>query len=160
MGDAEGDITGNTHHPDYGARDLPDTDDEPYEEWHAYDRRTYVLDRWTDVGTHRLLNKSRLAEQFGVSRDTIYNDIDAVAEHVDRSLGKQHGAETVNILKRAVAELLDEGEYKKAAKLQLDFGQWLADRGAIDKEPERHEVATADASDVDEDAYEFLDEVF
>jgi len=147
-----------TTHPEYAARDLPE--DEPYEEWGWRDRRAYVMREWMDAGTHRLLNKTNLAKQFGVSRNTIYDDLDAVAEHVESNLGDKHGTETVNVYKRAVQELLDEEEYKKAAQVQDMMGDWLERRGAVEKEPEKHAVARQDASDVDEEDLDFLDEVF
>lgn len=154
------DRDGNTEHPDYAALDLPD--DKPYPEWGWQKRRAYIYGEWMDAGTHRLLNKSALAEQFDVSRNTIYKDLDSVAEFVDQNLGEHHGAETVGVLKRAVQELMDEGEYARAAKVQTQMGDWLERRGAIEKEPDRMEakVASADASEVDEDDLEFLDEVF
>jgi len=148
----------NTGHPDYAGRDLPDS--EPYEEWGWRDRRAYIYREWMDAGTHRLVNKSALAEQFGVSRNTIYKDLDRIAGFVDDNLGEHHGAETVGVYKRAVEELLSEGEYKQAAQVQDMMGDWLERRGKVDKEPERHAIATADAADVDEEDMDFLDEVF
>jgi len=148
----------NTGHPDYAGRDLPDS--EPYEEWGWRDRRAYIYREWMDAGTHRLVNKSALAEQFGVSRNTIYKDLDRIAGFVDDNLGEHHGAETVGVYKRAVQELLSEGKYKQAAQVQDMMGDWLERRGKVDKEPERHAIATADAADVDEEDMDFLDEVF
>lgn len=147
-------IGGGTSHPDYAALELPD--DEPFTEWSWQHRRAYVFNEWVGAGTHGLLNKSALADQFDVSRHTIYSDLDAVAEFVDQHLGDRHGAETVNVYKKAVRELLSEGDYKDAARVQSMMGDWLERRGAVDKEPEKVEVDHG----VGEEDLEFLDEVF
>lgn len=137
--------------PDYGAIDTPDPAEKPHADWTYAERRAYIYSEWLDRGTHQLLNKSQLARQFDVRRNTIYNDLDAIAEFVEENMARHHGAETTATFKRAVAELLDEGEYKDAAQVQNMMSDWLERRGAIDKEPERKEVAAAQVDEGDLD---------
>lgn len=128
--------------PDYAALDLPE--DKPKPEWHYSRRKAYIYRELMDRGHHRLLNKTELAAEFDVTRQTIYRDLDAIAEYVEATMAKNHASETVQVFQRCVQELLDEGEYKKAADVQSQFGEWLERRGAIDTEPEKHEVTWRD----------------
>lgn len=156
-----GNDKGNTlDQPDYGAYPLPD--DEPKEDWGWRARRAYIFREWVDVGSERGLNKSQLARDFDVKRDTIYKDLDRIAQQVEDNLGQRHEAESVNVFRKAVDELLDEGEYAKAARVQSNFSEWLENRGAIDKEPEQVDarVQRMDPSDLDEEDIEFLEGVF
>lgn len=144
----------NGEQPDYLAMDLPD--DVPKKEWDYPERRACICREWFDAGSEGLLNKSRLARDFDVSRDTIYADLDAIAGFVEENLGDKHGAQTVAVFKRAVDELLDEGEFQKAARVQNMMSDWLERRGAIDKEADAVEVDHG----VDDATEEMLDELF
>jgi len=153
----------NGGHPDYGAVELPDPGEEPHEEWSYIERRAYLYREWLDLGTEQLINKSQIADQFGVSRDTIYKDLNRIEGFVRENLGSRHGAETAAVFKKAVKELIMRERYEKAARLQSEFSGFLEDRGAIDKEPDRLEAKTvsADAADdLDEEDLEFLEEAF
>lgn len=151
-----GDSANTQGEPDYGAIEMPDPDEVPHEEWTYAQRRAYIYAEWLDRGTHQLINKSQVARMFDVTRDTIYNDMDHVAQFVDENMGRHHGAESTATFKAAVRELLNEGEYKDAAQVQNMLSDWLERRGAIDKEPDRAEV---DVGMGDEDL-EWLNEVF
>lgn len=144
----------NGEQPDYLAMDLPE--DEPMEDWGYEHRRAYICREWFDAGSEGLLNKSRLSRQFGVSRDTVYADLDAIAGFVEENLGDKHGAQTVTVFRRAVNELLDEGEFQKAARVQNMMSDWLERRGAIDKEADEVDLNHG----VDEGTMDFLDDVF
>lgn len=146
--------------PDYAAIDTPDPREKPHEEWTYAERRAYIYREWIDRGSHQLLNKSQLARNFDVNRRTIYNDLDRIADFVDENMSRHHGTQTTAVFQRAVAELLDEGEYKDAAQVQDMMSDWLERRGAIDKEPDEHRVAKANATELDDDDLEWLDEVF
>jgi hypothetical protein len=128
--------------PDYEQLELPDH--EQYGEWHWSHRRAYIFDELRRVGHHRLLNKTELASQFGVTRTQIYHDLDAIAEYIDENMDDRHEAEAVQVFQAAVKELLNEGEWKKAADVQAQFSEWLERRGQLDKEPEQHEVTWRD----------------
>ncbi len=150
---------GGKDEPDYAAIDLPDPDEEPHSEWHWSKRRAYIYREWLDHGTHQLLNKSQLARQFDVKRDTIYKDLDRIASFVEENMARHHGAESTQVFQRVVAELLDAEEWEKAAKVQNTMSDWLERRGAIDKEPDRVEKRVQ-AMDIDEADMDFVDDVF
>jgi len=124
--------------PDYEQLELPEHDQ--HDEWHWAHRRAWLFDELMEAGHHRLLNKSEIAEQFGVTRTQIYHDLEAIAEHVEDNMTRRHESETVQVFQASVRELLDDGEFKKAADVQSQFSEWLERRGKLDKEPEEHEV--------------------
>ena len=148
--------------PDYAALDLPDPDEVPHDEWHWTKRRAYLYREWLDHGTHQLLNKTQLAKQFDVTRNTIYNDLDKIAEFVEQNMARHHGAETTAVFQRVVSELIDDEEWEKAAKVQNTMSDWLERRGAIDKEPDKQQIAAEvrDSADLDEEDADWVNEVF
>lgn len=141
-------------HPDYASFELPE--DTPKDEWAWQHRRAYIYRQLIDRGHHQLLNKTDLATEFGVTRKTIYDDLDKIAEYIDQEMATNHRSETVAVFQKAVKELLDEGEYAQAAKVQSQFSQWLAGQGEIDTEPQTVRVEHS----VDDEQLDFLNEVF
>lgn len=139
--------------PDFAALDLPN--DKPKEEWDWQHRRAYVYRRLIEEGHHSLINKRQLSKTFGVTRKTIYNDLDAIAEWMaDQVDTEWEKSQSMLVYEKAISELIDQGDYKEAAKVRQMFDEWLEDRGELDKEPDRKEVS------VDSEDLDFLDEVF
>lgn len=140
-------------HPDYASLDLPDH--KPKEDWEWQHRRSYVYRRLLEAGHHTLLNKRALSEKFDCTRKTIYNDLDKISEYMVNQIDTQwEKSQSMLVYERAIAELMDRGDFKEAAKVRKMFDEWLENRGEMDKEPERVEHS------VNEDDLEFLDEVF
>jgi hypothetical protein len=118
---------------DYRAIDVPD-DEEP-ENYHYTARRAELLDLVERAGHPQLVNGARLARRYGCSRQNIYNDLDVLAEYIDETLGDRRVLTTNAVIQRCVAGLLENEEYRKAARTQLDFNEW------IDKYRDREEFA-------------------
>ena len=108
---------------DYRAIDVPD-DEEP-ENYHYTARRAELLDLVERTGHPQLVNGARLARRYGCSRQNIYNDLDVLAEYVDETLGDRRVLTTNAVIQRCVAGLLENEEYRKAARTQLDFNEWI-----------------------------------
>ena len=141
--------------PDYAALTLPD--DKPKPEWGWQHRRAFIHRRLMDVGHHTLLNKTELARKFDVTRKVIYDDLDRLAEYITEDFDpERHKSETIAVFDKCVAELLDEGRYKDAAKVRAQFDEWRERRGDMDRENNDLDINI----DADGEALEFLDEVF
>jgi hypothetical protein len=111
---------------DYRSIDVPE-DEEP-ENYHYTARRAELLDLVEQAGHPQLVNGARLARRYGCSRQNIYNDLDVLAEYVDETLGDRRVLTTNAVIQRCVAGLLENEEYRKAARTQLDFNEWITDR--------------------------------
>ena len=119
-------VVEDSNKPDYSAVCLPD---KPPTEYSYVERRAELLQQVRDLGTPSALNQTELADRYGVSQQQISKDMDRIAEHVrsemvDRSRRAFLVDSTVT---RSIEELLKEGEYYKAAKLALDFDEWLTE---------------------------------
>jgi hypothetical protein len=108
---------------DYRSIDVPD-DEEP-ENYHYTARRAELLDLVERAGHPQLVNGARLARRYGCSRQNIYNDLDVLAEYIDETLGDRRVLTTNAVIQRCVAGLLENEEYRKAARTQLDFNEWI-----------------------------------
>jgi hypothetical protein len=108
---------------DYRSIDVPD-DEEP-ENYHYTARRAELLDHVERAGHPQLVNGARLARRYGCSRQNIYNDLDVLAEYVDETLGDRRVLTTNAVIQRCVAGLLENEEYRKAARTQLEFSEWI-----------------------------------
>jgi hypothetical protein len=140
-------------HPDYASLDLPDHKEKADWEWQH--RRAYVYQELIEAGHHTLVNKKALAEKFDVTRKTIYADIDKISEYMVQQIDTTwEKSQSMLVYERAIAELMDRGDFKEAAKVRKMFDEWLEDRGELDKEPERVEHS------VDDEDLEFLEDVF
>lgn len=117
-----------TDHPNYRAIHVPEGKRNGHEEELTYaERRAYILERLEDAGSPRLLNKSELARTFDVSRQTIYNDLEALAEWSDGGLGERETLEGEALFWRSIDQLLEDaealrnqGEHAQAAKAEKE----------------------------------------
>lgn len=137
-----------TESPDYERVEIRDV---PTSEYTQTERRAYIYRRLIAAGHHTRLNKTELAETLDVSRPTIYGDLDAIAEQIEERLGVHHKSETVAVFQKCIKELIDEGEWEKAAKTQNMMSEWLEKRGKLSKEPERHEISWRDFVEAGQD---------
>lgn len=114
---------------DYETVGLPE--DEAYENWHYTARRAYILQEIHRLGHPKRLRQVDLAHRFDVSQATISRDIDALAEYVDESIGERRTLTTAAVMERCVAGLLEEGKYCDAARIQLEWDQWVHEQHTI-----------------------------
>lgn len=113
--------------PDYTTVEIPTA--KPPEEFTYQERRADLLDQIRDLGHPSMINQVEAAERYGVSQQQISKDLDRLAssvrEHlVDRDR-RAFNVETT--VRRAIRGLLEEGEYRKAAKTAMDLDSWITE---------------------------------
>ena len=131
--------------PNYSAVDLPSKDRTEYS---YVERRAELLQLIKEAGHPRALNQTEVADRYGVSQQQISKDLDRLARHIrvrvaDRSRRAFVVDATVN---RAIRGLLDEGEYRKAARTAMEYDEWATEfadlerlQAEVDRLKERHE---------------------
>jgi hypothetical protein len=127
---------------DYRAVDIPE--DKPPEDYTYAERRAEILREVEAVGSPRLVNGAELARRYGCTRQNIYNDLDRLAEYVERRAGDREALDAEGIYWRCIRELLDAGEPRKAAKTLADYHDWLHDRQELDHLWDRLEALEAE----------------
>jgi hypothetical protein len=118
---------------DYRSIDVPE--DEDPTEYHYTRRRAELLEIVERAGHPKLVNGAQLARRYDCSRQNIYHDLDVLAEYVDETLGDRRVLTTSTVLDRCITGLLENEEYRKAARTQLDFNEW------VDEHRDREEFA-------------------
>ena len=131
-------VVESSSEPDYSAVDLPAKDRTAYS-W--VERRVELLQLVEEAGHPSALNQTELAERYGVSQQQISKDFDRLASYVhDTIVDRDRRALAVNaVVTRAIRGLLDEGEYRKAAKTAMERDEWLTEFHDIDQMHERLE---------------------
>lgn len=126
--------------PDYASITIP-ADEDP-SEYHYTARRAAILQVIKRTGTPASVNRRQAGERFGVSRQTIQNDIDALAEYVTENIGGERAAFTANtVFETSVRELLADEEYEAAARVAEKWMNWLGDIGALEQAADKQEIA-------------------
>jgi len=110
--------------PDYGSVAIPS---KPPTEFTYHERRADLLQQIHDLGTPDAINQTEAADRYGVSQQQISKDLDRIGESVrERITDRDRRTLTTDaVLRRAVKGLLAEGEYRKAAKTELDRAEWI-----------------------------------
>lgn len=130
-----------SHNIDYSAVEVPD--DKPVEDYHYTERRAEILDLVFQAGSPSRMRQQDLADRYGVDQSTISRDLDAIGDHVSECLGTRAELTTKAAFERVLNDLLDEEDWKakKAAfDVVMDWSEWLADRGELDRAPRRSEI--------------------
>jgi hypothetical protein len=109
-------------------------------ECHARQRRAYIYERVKEEGHPSLIDTQEECEKLDVSRRQIYYDLDAIAEFIESFLGEHHTGENWTVFEKAKREALREGDWKGAVEILEKEAEWLERRGAINTEPEEHEI--------------------
>lgn len=112
--------------PDYISIDLPS---KPPEEYDYRQRRARLLQLITEHGHPDAINQTEMAERFGVSQQQISKDIDRLGAYVHgQVLDRDQRALIVqSVTNRALRGLLDDGEYRKAAKTAMEYDEWATE---------------------------------
>lgn len=140
---------------DYRCVEVPN--DKDPENFTYAERRAAILRRIEEEGQPWTLNKSALGRKYGVSHTTISNDVEVLADHIGESLGEQHELVTNSVMRRCIQGLLDDERWAEAARITLKYEDWLMDVGAVEREPERKQVAaTVREQDLRTDSYEIV----
>ena len=121
---------------DYSSVEIPDI--EP-SEYHYTQRRARLLQLVEEAGHPDALNQTELAERFGVSQQQISKDLDRLSTYArDRLESRDRRAFTVDsVLQRCIREMLDEGEWRQAAKTALEYEEWAAGFSDLEELHER-----------------------
>jgi len=117
-------------HIDYRSIDVPE--DKPPEEYSYAERRAEILRRIEDVGHPGLVNGAELGRRYDVARQSIYNDFDVLGEYVADTVGERVDLKINAVFNKAIRGLLQQKEYRKAAKTAAEFGEWVETRHEIE----------------------------
>lgn len=128
---------------DIGYATLPVPADKSPDEYTYAERRSELYNLIEEAGHPRNLERSQeeLGRRYGVSQRQISGDIQVIREYEAERVGSDARANTEFICSKAVRELLSDGEYEKAAKLQLSYFEWLQDIGTEEKAPDKTEIS-------------------
>lgn len=121
--------------PDYTAFEPPEG--KPPEEFTTHERRAAILQAITEAGTPSAVNQRRLAERFDVHESTVSRDMQRLRESINESLGNDAKLTTRALFDRTVQELQEEGKWKQAWDVAMDWNDWLADIGEQHREPQK-----------------------
>lgn len=138
MSDVEYDL------PDYATLPIPD---KPKRELNHHERRSMLYNWLEQAGHPRNLERSQadIGKEFGVSQQQISKDIQAVKDSIGERIGEDAESKTQLVCESAVRNLMDDGDFERAAKLQLKYYDWLFDTGVREKEPEQHNISMENA---------------
>ena len=125
--------------PDYRTIEIPQ--DTPPAEYHWTERRAEILQLIEQAGHPDSISPTRLADRYDVSKGQISQDKTRLQEYIAGQLDDDRvDAITQTVFQTAVQELMGNDEYRKAARTVGEWNDWLADRGFVDREPERLEA--------------------
>lgn len=129
---------------------LPIPDDKPPSEYTYGERRSELYDLIEQAGHPRNLERSQaeLGQRYGVSQKQISKDIKRIRQFEAERVGCDADANTEFVIQRAIRGLLEETEWREAARTQLDYYNWLFDIGNKDKEPDKSEVSGPDGDPI------------
>lgn len=120
----------NADRIDYRAIAVPD--DKPPEDYTFAERRAEILRRIEDVGTPDRLNGAELARRYGCTPENIYNDFDVLSDYVEASVGDRVDLTISAVFRRSIRGLLENHDYRKAAKTAAEYGEWVRDRHELE----------------------------
>ena len=111
----------------------------PYADLDYAQRRAILLRRIERAGHPRALGRtySDMAEEFDVSKHTIYRDMRVLREWVANHLERDHVAILDAVFRGAVQDLVENGEHVDAVAVGRKWFDWLADMDIVDRVPDR-----------------------
>lgn len=113
----------------------------PPEDYEWWERRAEILNLILERGSPHGVKQSRLAERYDVSKSQISQDMDRLRSHVEDHLGRSAKMTTRALYAKTIENLRDEGEYKEAFEVAMEWNRWLQDIGKQETEPEKHEIS-------------------
>lgn len=122
---------------DYRSVEIPEN--ESPEDYHYTARRAEVLKMVEEAGHPRVLNQSRLADRYDCSPANINNDLDVLGDYVEESLGKRRYLTASAVFDKCIQELLEDGEWRKAAQTLKDREEWVTERKELQELADRLE---------------------
>jgi hypothetical protein len=121
---------------DYGAVHPPEG--KSYTEFTYAERRATLLRRIERAGHPAALPQaySEMGEEFGVSKSTIHNDLQVLAEWTAENVERDHLHIMDSVFRGAIQDLVEDGKRAWAAEVGKEWFEWLADMGAIERMPD------------------------
>lgn len=112
--------------PDYSAVDLPS---KSRGEYSYVERRAELLQLVEEAGHPDELNQTELAEQYGVTQQQISKDLSRLATHIRAQFSNRdrRAFRVDSVVNRAIRGMMNEGEYRKAAKTAMEYDDWMTD---------------------------------
>ena len=129
-------VVGSSNQPDYAAVSIPS---EPPTEYDHVERRAELLQQVRDLGHPSMIHQGEAAERYGVSQQQISKDLDRIAEYVEANLGARHELTIDAVFQRSIQGLLEEEEYRKAARTAKDYDEWVTGRTDLEEIQEQLE---------------------
>lgn len=129
-------VVSSSSQPNYAAVEIPS---KPPTEYGHVERRAELLQQVRDLGHPSMIHQGEAAERYGVSQQQISKDLDRIAEYVDENLGARHELTIEAVFQRSIQGLLEEGEYRKAARTAKDYDEWVTDRTDLEEIQEQLE---------------------
>lgn len=113
-------------------RTIPIANEKSPEDYTFAERRAEILRRIEDVGTPDRLNGVDLADRYGCTPENIYNDFDVLGDYVEATVGERVDLTISSVFRRSIRGLLEQKEYRKAAKTASEYGEWVRDRHELE----------------------------
>ena len=129
-------VVTSSNQPDYAAIDVPA---KPPTEYDHVERRAELLQQVRDLGHPSMIHQGEAADRYGVSQQQISKDLDRIAEYVEENLGARHELTIDAVFQRSIQGLLEEGEYRKAARTAKDYDEWVTARTDLEEIQEQLE---------------------
>lgn len=122
--------------PNYASIEIPSKSPE---EMNYVERRAELLEQIDSLGHPSMLNQREQAERYGVSQPTIWKDLKRLGEYVSEqwSDDDRQALATESVVKRSVRGLIEEEEWKDAAKMQLEWHEFIEERTKLAELDER-----------------------
>lgn len=121
---ADRSVAESHNQPDYSAVQIPA---KPAHQYSYVERRGDLLSQIYDLGHPSMIHQGEAAERYGVSQSQISKDLSRLAEHVDTELGSRRALATDAVFKRAIQGLLEDGDYRDAARTVKDWNDWITE---------------------------------
>lgn len=125
---------------DYANHPIPDN--KPTGDFTFVERRAAIYQMLEDAGHPRALEptQAELGDTYGVSQRQISKDIQRLREYEAQRVGDNADTDTELVCRKAVIGLLEQGRFKEAGELQLQYYDWLQSAGYKDREPDQVDV--------------------
>lgn len=120
---------------DYETVEVP-AEKTPVEYTYA-ERRAEILTLIKQAGHPCRINQSQLADRYDCSAPNISKDMAALADHIDETLGDRRELNTRTVLERAIDGLIEQEEWRQAAKTALEYDEWIRENKKLEELTER-----------------------
>lgn len=122
-------VVESSSEPDYAAVEIPATSPTSFDH---VERRAELLQQVRDLGHPSMIHQGEAAERYGVSQQQISKDLDRIAEFVSDHLGERHELTIESVFRRSIQGLLEEGDYRKAARTAAEYDEWVSQRADLE----------------------------